>query len=169
MAVITISRHPGSLGDTIARALAERLQYRLVERSELVQLAARIGGPDVAWDLEQMVKTIAELSVAFGVPFISGKDSSSGTFETTTHDGRSARRIDVPPTEFLGYERIADDATVLAIVRGVDSVPFASEGDEVDVRLRRDQQRVIKWHMRRTSPALLIMASAGKIGQNPPH
>jgi cytidylate kinase len=33
MAVITISRHPGSLGDTVARALAER-----------------IGGPDVAWD-----------------------------------------------------------------------------------------------------------------------
>ena len=50
MAVITISRHPGSLGDTIARALAERLHYRLVERGELVQLAERIGGPDVAWD-----------------------------------------------------------------------------------------------------------------------
>src|SRR5206468_12492143 len=29
--------------------------------------------PDVAWDLEQMVKTIAELSVAFGVPSFSGK------------------------------------------------------------------------------------------------
>src|SRR5918912_1542596 len=50
MAVITISRHPGSLGDTIARALAERLHYRLVERNELVRLAERIGGPDVAWD-----------------------------------------------------------------------------------------------------------------------
>jgi cytidylate kinase len=50
MAVITISRHPGSLGDTIARALAERLRYRLVERSELVQLAERIGGPDVNWE-----------------------------------------------------------------------------------------------------------------------
>jgi cytidylate kinase len=50
MAVITISRHPGSLGDTIARALAERLQYRLVERSELIQVAERIGGTDVAWD-----------------------------------------------------------------------------------------------------------------------
>src|SRR6202158_1442678 len=50
MAVITISRHPGSLGDTVARALAVRLQYRLVERGELVQLAERIGGPDVAWD-----------------------------------------------------------------------------------------------------------------------
>src|SRR5919201_3847329 len=50
MAVITISRHPGSLGDTIARALAERLRYRLVERGELVRLAERIGGPDVAWD-----------------------------------------------------------------------------------------------------------------------
>jgi cytidylate kinase len=50
MAVITISRHPGSLGDTIARAVAERLQYRLVERGELVHLAERIGGPDVNWD-----------------------------------------------------------------------------------------------------------------------
>ena len=39
MAVITISRHPGSLGDTVARAIAERLQYRIVERDELVRLA----------------------------------------------------------------------------------------------------------------------------------
>src|ERR1700694_3251203 len=45
MAVITISRHPGSLGDTLARALAERLHYRLVERDELVRLAELIGGP----------------------------------------------------------------------------------------------------------------------------
>lgn len=50
VAVITISRHPGSLGDTVARAIAERLRYRLVERGELVQLAERIGGSDVAWD-----------------------------------------------------------------------------------------------------------------------
>src|SRR5918912_3373665 len=50
MAVITISRHPGSLGDTIARALAERLHYRLVERNELVQLAETVGGADVAWE-----------------------------------------------------------------------------------------------------------------------
>ena len=50
VAVITISRHPGSLGDTVARAIAERLQYRLVERGELVQLAERVGGSDVAWD-----------------------------------------------------------------------------------------------------------------------
>ena len=50
MAVITISRHPGSLGDTIARAIAERLNYRLVERGELIRVAERIGGTDVAWD-----------------------------------------------------------------------------------------------------------------------
>jgi cytidylate kinase len=50
MAVITISRHPGSLGDTIARALAERLRYRIVERTELIRVAERIGGTDVAWD-----------------------------------------------------------------------------------------------------------------------
>src|ERR1043166_3861140 len=50
MAVITISRHPGSLGDTIARALAERLRYRLVERGELIRVAERIVGTDGAWD-----------------------------------------------------------------------------------------------------------------------
>jgi cytidylate kinase len=50
MGVITVSRHPGSLGDTLARALAERLNYRLVERAELIQLAERIGGPDIAWE-----------------------------------------------------------------------------------------------------------------------
>ncbi|MDQ3810713.1 MAG: cytidylate kinase family protein [Chloroflexota bacterium] len=48
--MITVSRVPGSLGDTLARALAERLQYRLIERAELVRLAERIGGPDVAWE-----------------------------------------------------------------------------------------------------------------------
>jgi len=48
--------------------------------------------PDVAWDLKEMVAAIAELSLKIGVPFISGKDSSSGTFES------AGRRIDVPPT-----------------------------------------------------------------------
>ena len=45
MAVITISRHPGSLGDTLARSLAERLRYRLVERRELIlhEAASRLG------------------------------------------------------------------------------------------------------------------------------
>jgi phosphoribosylformylglycinamidine synthase len=48
--------------------------------------------PEIAWDLRAMVETIADMSVALGVPFISGKDSSSGTFETAGH------RIDVPAT-----------------------------------------------------------------------
>ncbi len=48
--------------------------------------------PEVAWDLERMVRTIADLSVEIGVPFISGKDSSSGTFEA------NGSVIDVPPT-----------------------------------------------------------------------
>ena len=39
-----------------------------------------------------MVETLADLSAALGVPFISGKDSSSGTFAT------ASGRIDVPPT-----------------------------------------------------------------------
>jgi phosphoribosylformylglycinamidine synthase len=48
--------------------------------------------PETAYDLVEMVETIARLSVELGVPFISGKDSSSGTFEA------GGRRIDVPPT-----------------------------------------------------------------------
>ncbi len=48
--------------------------------------------PEVAWDLEEMVEAIASFSVEIGVPFISGKDSSSGTFET------AGRKIEVPAT-----------------------------------------------------------------------
>jgi phosphoribosylformylglycinamidine synthase subunit PurSL len=48
--------------------------------------------PDVAWDLRAMVGEIADFSEKIGVPFISGKDSSSGTFES------QGRVIDVPPT-----------------------------------------------------------------------
>ena len=42
MAVITISGLPGALGD----ALAEHLHYRLVERTQLVQLV----GSDLGWE-----------------------------------------------------------------------------------------------------------------------
>jgi phosphoribosylformylglycinamidine synthase subunit PurSL len=48
--------------------------------------------PEVAAELTQMVEAIADLSEKLGVPFISGKDSSSGTFET------AGCRIDVPMT-----------------------------------------------------------------------
>lgn len=49
--------------------------------------------PDVAWDLKEMVETSADLSMIFGTPFISGKDSSSGTFKADTGE-----LIDVPQT-----------------------------------------------------------------------
>jgi phosphoribosylformylglycinamidine synthase subunit PurSL len=48
--------------------------------------------PEIAWDLREMVSAIANFSESIGVPFISGKDSSSGTFES------AGRQIDVPPT-----------------------------------------------------------------------
>ena len=50
MAVITISRLPGALGDTLAAALAERLQYRLVERAQLMQLCEQLVGSDLGWE-----------------------------------------------------------------------------------------------------------------------
>ncbi|HEX5413193.1 MAG TPA: AIR synthase-related protein [Terriglobia bacterium] len=48
--------------------------------------------PQTAWELSQMVDAIADFSVELGIPFISGKDSSSGTFES------AGRKIDVPMT-----------------------------------------------------------------------
>ena len=48
--------------------------------------------PETAFELVEMVDAIASLSVELGVPFISGKDSSSGTFEA------GGRRIEVPST-----------------------------------------------------------------------
>jgi len=48
--------------------------------------------PEVAWDLKKMVEAIADFSEAIGVPFISGKDSSSGTFDA------GGRTIEVPMT-----------------------------------------------------------------------
>ncbi len=49
--------------------------------------------PEVAWALKEMVSTCADLSRKLKTPFISGKDSSSGTF--TDEKGN---RLDVPPT-----------------------------------------------------------------------
>ncbi len=49
--------------------------------------------PEVNRDLVAMVETISDLSVRLGTPFISGKDSSSGTFRA-----RDGRVVDVPLT-----------------------------------------------------------------------
>jgi phosphoribosylformylglycinamidine synthase len=64
--------------------------------------------PDTAFELVEMVETIATLSVELGIPFISGKDSSSGTFEA------GGRRIDVPPTLAVAtMGRIGDAKTIV--------------------------------------------------------
>ncbi len=59
--------------------------------------------PEVAWDLTRMVEAIADLSVDLGIPFISGKDSSSGTLEA------GGRSIEVPPTlAIAAFGRVLD-------------------------------------------------------------
>jgi phosphoribosylformylglycinamidine synthase II len=49
--------------------------------------------PQVAYALKEMIATCSALSKQFGTPFISGKDSSSGTFINQEH-----QRIDAPFT-----------------------------------------------------------------------
>ncbi len=49
--------------------------------------------PEFAWQLKEMVSTCCEVSKQLGTPFISGKDSSNGTFVDS--DGN---RMDVPLT-----------------------------------------------------------------------
>jgi phosphoribosylformylglycinamidine synthase len=64
--------------------------------------------PDTAFELVKMVETIATLSIELGVPFISGKDSSSGTFEAR------GRRIDVPPTlAIAAMGRVSDVKSIV--------------------------------------------------------
>ncbi len=48
MAVITISRQLGSLGDAVAQAVASRLGYAVVGRDLINQAARRAGTPEVA-------------------------------------------------------------------------------------------------------------------------
>ncbi|MGH9445998.1 MAG: AIR synthase-related protein, partial [Terriglobia bacterium] len=48
--------------------------------------------PEVAWELTRMVEMIADLSCDLGIPFISGKDSSSGSFDA------GGKPIEAPPT-----------------------------------------------------------------------
>ena len=59
--------------------------------------------PEVAWDLTRMVEAIADLSVDLEIPFISGKDSSSGTLEA------GGKSIEVPPTlAVMAFGRVPD-------------------------------------------------------------
>ncbi|MGH9430493.1 MAG: AIR synthase-related protein [Terriglobia bacterium] len=75
--------------------------------------------PEVAWNLSRMVEAIADLSVDLGIPFISGKDSSSGTYEA---DGKS---IDVAYTLVVSaMGRVPD-------VRRIVPKEFKSVGDPI--------------------------------------
>ncbi len=83
---------------------------------------------EVASDLKRMVETIADLSVELGVPFISGKDSSSGTMES------AGRKIDVPMTLVV---------TVLGRVPDVKRIvtkDFRQAGDRIVLVGRADPE-----------------------------
>ncbi len=76
--------------EAITKAVAASADYReMVLCDNFYTSRVR---PETAFELVEMVDAIAGLSVELGVPFISGKDSSSGTLEA------AGRRIDVPPT-----------------------------------------------------------------------
>jgi len=82
--------------------------------------------PEVAWDLERMVQAIADLSVEVGVPFISGKDSSAGTFEA------AGRTIHVPATLAVAVlGRVPD-------VKGIVTKEFKRPGNKLALLGRSD-------------------------------
>jgi phosphoribosylformylglycinamidine synthase len=84
--------------------------------------------PETAFDLVEMVETIADLSVDLGVPFISGKDSSSGTFEA------GGRRIEVPPTLAVAtMGRVSD-------VKGIVTKDFKRAGNRLLLLGRYDAE-----------------------------
>jgi len=77
--------------------------------------------PEQLWYLEQMVlQGAARLSKLFGTPFISGKDSSSGTFRSS--DGQA---IDVPHTF------VPSTLCRMPDVRKVTVKPFRRTGDAI--------------------------------------
>ncbi len=84
--------------------------------------------PETAWDLREMVETIADLSVELGTPFISGKDSSSGTFEA------GGRKIEVPPT--LAVAAVGRVANVHEVV----TKEFKRPGDRLVLVGRADPE-----------------------------
>ena len=51
MAIITISRQTGSLGNEVAEAVVERLGYQLIEKSQISEILSGYGFP--ASDIEQ--------------------------------------------------------------------------------------------------------------------
>src|SRR6516164_5826945 len=82
--------------------------------------------PEVAWDLERIVQAIADLSVELGVPFISGKDSSAGTFEA------AGRAIHVPATFAVAVLGRVQD------VKGIVPKEFKRPGNKLVLLGRSD-------------------------------
>lgn len=76
--------------------------------------------PQVAWALKEMVGSLCEVSEKLRIPFISGKDSSSGTFVDD-----KGNRIEVPPTLCVfGLSRMKD-------VRKRIPKPFQESGNQL--------------------------------------
>ncbi|MDI6827021.1 MAG: AIR synthase-related protein [Armatimonadota bacterium] len=87
--------------------------------------------PEVAWDLKSMVETIAELSEIFGTPFISGKDSSSGTFKAETGE-----LIDVP------YTLVVSTLCRIPDVRKIVTKEFKKPGNKLVILGNFDPERL---------------------------
>lgn len=76
--------------------------------------------PEVGWSLTEMVKAQAEVNLAFGIPTIAGKDSSSGTW--VSKDGT---RVDVPFTCVMAI------AFKMPDVRRAITKPFKKAGNRL--------------------------------------
>lgn len=87
--------------------------------------------PETGWCLKQLVESAVDFSERLGIPFVSGKDSSSGTFTA-----KSGQKIDVPYTFVCAtLGRVPD-------VRHLITKPFKGAGNQLILVGKVDPDRL---------------------------
>jgi len=82
--------------------------------------------PERLWQLKEAIRACHDYAVAFGTPFISGKDSMFNDFSGFDAEGKPIK-ISVPPTILISSLGVVDD------VRFCVSLDFKAEGDLIYV------------------------------------
>jgi len=87
MSIITVSRETGSLGDQTARLLAEKIQYKLLDRNRMEEAVNEECFPDIPLD------RFDEQSPSFWENFTSGKDVYLDRLRTSILEAASKGKV----------------------------------------------------------------------------